>query len=112
MIGILVINYMTDKLNTRTSTLQPELNRQFARALRLMEHTFFNLFITGRAGETANPPCSSTSSATLQKKWPYWHPTGVAAPLNVRGQTIHSFFGFKPGVTPRKPAELRSARRR
>jgi len=26
-------------------------------------------------------------------------PTGVAA-LNVKGQTIHSFFGFKPGITP------------
>jgi hypothetical protein len=26
-------------------------------------------------------------------------PTGVAA-LNVKGQTIHSFFRFKPGITP------------
>lgn len=28
-------------------------------------------------------------------------PTGVAA-LNVQGQTIHSFFGFNPSITPDK----------
>ena len=32
-------------------------------------------------------------------------PTGVAA-LGVGGQTIHSFFGFKPGITPGKAAHL------
>ena len=34
-------------------------------------------------------------------------PTGVAA-LNVKGQTIHSFFKFKPGITPDRVKKLRS----
>ncbi|RPI97937.1 MAG: hypothetical protein EHM31_12675, partial [Candidatus Aminicenantes bacterium] len=36
-------------------------------------------------------------------------PTGVAA-LNVRGQTIHSFFGFKPDVTPEAVRKLGKGR--
>ncbi|HAY21426.1 MAG TPA: AAA family ATPase, partial [Desulfobacterales bacterium] len=35
-------------------------------------------------------------------------PTGVAA-LNVGGQTVHSFFGFKPGVTQEKAGRLARA---
>ncbi len=35
-------------------------------------------------------------------------PTGVAA-LNVKGQTIHSFFRFKPGITPDRVRKLRSS---
>lgn len=34
-------------------------------------------------------------------------PTGVAA-LNVKGQTIHSFFRFKPGITPDRVKKSRS----
>ncbi len=33
-------------------------------------------------------------------------PTGVAA-LNIKGQTIHSFFRFKPGITPERVKKLR-----
>ncbi len=65
----------------------------------MMETTDRNLFITGRAG---------TGKSTLLKKFKdstkknvvVLAPTGVAA-LNVEGQTIHSFFKFKVGVTER-----------
>jgi hypothetical protein len=33
-------------------------------------------------------------------------PTGVAA-VNIKGQTIHSFFRFKPDITPEKTASIR-----
>ena len=75
-----------------------EINPEFARALELIQAGQSNLFITGRAG---------TGKSTLLE---YFRdhaddepvilaPTGVAA-LNVRGQTLHRFFGFRTDVTP------------
>lgn len=75
-----------------------EINPEFARALELIQAGQSNLFVTGRAG---------TGKSTLLE---YFRdhsdddpvilaPTGVAA-LNVRGQTIHRFFGFRIDVTP------------
>ena len=72
-------------------------NPQAQEALRIMETTSENLFLTGEAG---------TGKSTLLKHFRYntkknvvlLAPTGVAA-LNVGGQTIHSFCGFKPDIT-------------
>ena len=75
-----------------------EINDEFAQALDALENGREHIFLTGKAG---------TGKSTLLE---YWRsktsqnivvlaPTGVAA-LNVRGQTIHSFFGFRPGITP------------
>lgn len=74
-----------------------ELNEGFRRALELMEKTDKNVFITGRAG-TGKSTLLRYFRATTAKRIVVLAPTGVAA-LNVRGQTIHSFFGFKPNVT-------------
>lgn len=74
-----------------------DINPQFQTVLELLENTKKNIFVTGKAG---------TGKSTLLR---YWRdrtkknvvtlaPTGVAA-LNVQGQTIHSFFRFKPDVT-------------
>ena len=38
-------------------------------------------------------------------------PTGVAA-INIKGQTIHSFFGFKPDVTPETVGDIPLRKRR
>ena len=75
-----------------------DLITQFQRALELMEDTDGHVFVTGRAG---------TGKSTLlhhfhnhsRKKVVVLAPTGVAA-INVGGQTIHSFFRFKPDITP------------
>lgn len=75
-----------------------EINPEFARALESIRTGRGNLFITGRAG---------TGKSTLLE---YFRdhaddepvilaPTGVAA-LNVHGQTLHHFFGFRTDVTP------------
>ena len=62
-----------------------------------MEHTRRNIFITGRAG-TGKSTLLDYFQRTTKKKVAVLAPTGVAA-LNVKGQTIHSFFRFKPGIT-------------
>lgn len=75
-----------------------ELNDSFRKALDIMEHGTKNVFITGRAG-TGKSTLLDHFREHTKKKIVVLAPTGVAA-LNVRGQTIHSFFKFKPGVTP------------
>jgi len=75
-----------------------EISDEFAAALDILENRRDHIFLTGKAG---------TGKSTLLEYWrartgqniAVLAPTGVAA-LNVRGQTIHSFFGFRPGVTP------------
>ncbi|MGB9721186.1 MAG: AAA family ATPase [bacterium] len=82
-----------------------ELNEQFKRAIDLMENTDKNVFITGKAGTGKSTLLEYFRSIT-QKKIVVLAPTGVAA-LNVQGETIHSFFGFKPDVTIQNIKKLR-----
>jgi ATP-dependent DNA helicase PIF1 len=77
-----------------------DLNPEFRKALDCMENTNRHVFITGKAG-TGKSTLLDYFRQTTGKKVAVLAPTGVAA-LNVQGQTIHSFFGFKPGVTPEK----------
>ncbi len=87
-----------------------EINPGFRRALDIMEGTSHHVFITGKAGTGKSTLLELWRGQTL-KRIAVLAPTGVAA-LNVRGQTIHSFFGFKPDVTPeavRKVAKGRGA---
>jgi len=81
-----------------------EINPGFRRALDIMEETSRHVFITGKAG-TGKSTLLELWRGQTQKKIAVLAPTGVAA-LNVRGQTIHSFFGFKPDVTPEAVRKL------
>ena len=65
-----------------------------------MENTNHHVFITGKAG-TGKSTLLDLFRGSTRKEVAVLAPTGVAA-LNVQGQTIHSFFGFKPDVTPDK----------
>jgi len=82
-----------------------DLNEQFRRALDMMEHTGKSVFITGRAG-TGKSTLLNYFRDTTRKKVAVLAPTGVAA-LNVKGQTIHSFFGFKPNITLERVKRIR-----
>lgn len=81
-----------------------EINERFARALHLMEKTDQNIFITGRAGTGKSTLLEHFRSIT-RKKIVVLAPTGVAA-VNISGQTIHSFFGFRPDVTVEKAKKI------
>ena len=74
-----------------------EINTHFQKALHLMEGTGKNIFVTGRAGTGKSTLLDYFRSIT-KKQIVVLAPTGVAA-VNVSGQTIHSFFRFKPDVT-------------
>jgi ATP-dependent exoDNAse (exonuclease V) alpha subunit len=62
-----------------------------------LEKTSAHLLLTGRAG-TGKSTLLQHFRHTTPKKCVVLAPTGVAA-VSVGGQTIHSFFGFRPGVT-------------
>ena len=79
---------------------KPSFDPITKQALSDLENSTEHIFLTGNAG---------TGKSTLLEYWrdntkkniAVLAPTGVAA-LNVKGQTIHSFFGFRPDVTVEK----------
>ena len=77
-----------------------EINPEFRKSLDIMEDTNRHVFITGKAG-TGKSTLLDYFRQTTGKDVAVLAPTGVAA-LNIQGQTIHSFFGFKPNITPDK----------
>src|SRR4030067_605276 len=85
---------------------QIDINEQFQHALDILEDSDRSIFITGRAGTGKSTLLNYFRHAT-KKKVAGLAPTGVAA-LNIKGQTIHSFFRFKPGITPGRVKKLRS----
>ena len=71
-----------------------EMNQEFTDCVRSMEETNLNLFITGKAG-TGKSTLIEYFRNTTKKKIVVLAPTGLAA-INVKGQTIHSFFHLAP----------------
>lgn len=79
-------------------------NKESEEALRLLNDTHENVFITGEAG-TGKSTLLQYFRRTTKKNVVVLAPTGVAA-LNVQGQTIHSFCGFGPDITVAKVKKL------
>jgi len=77
--------------------LQVEINPEFEHALNLLEHSKEHLFITGKAG-TGKSTLLNYAYEHTDKRVVLLAPTGVAA-LNIKGQTIHRFFGFPINIT-------------
>ena len=80
-----------------TESPQIEVTSEFQSVLQILEDTTQNLFLTGKAG-TGKSTLLRYFRDRTQKSVVVLAPTGVGA-LNVAGQTIHSFFGFKPSIT-------------
>ncbi|MDD4784298.1 MAG: AAA family ATPase [Candidatus Pacebacteria bacterium] len=93
-------------LNIKRENNKLDLNDDFLKILDLMENTNENLFISGRAG-TGKSTMVDYFRLHTKKNCVVLAPTGVAA-LNIKGQTIHSFFGFKPGVMPSDIKEIKN----
>lgn len=85
-------------MTQESTSFEIDFNSEFQKALALMEDTQSNILITGRAG-TGKSTLLTYFRDNTKKKIVILAPTGVAA-VNVSGQTIHSFFQFKPSVTP------------
>jgi ATP-dependent exoDNAse (exonuclease V) alpha subunit len=68
-----------------------------------------HVFLTGRAG-TGKSTLLQHFRGTTRKRLAVLAPTGVAA-VNVQGQTIHSFFGFGPGITPEQARRHATAKK-
>ncbi|MFW5719759.1 MAG: AAA family ATPase [Candidatus Dojkabacteria bacterium] len=81
-----------------------ELNEQFTTILDVLEHTDKSVFITGKAG-TGKSTLLNYFRKHTRKPHAVIAPTGVAA-INIEGETIHSFFGFKPGITPNEAVKV------
>lgn len=81
------------------ATQKIEINEKFKEALSAVE-TGKNLFITGKAG-TGKSTLLKVVRDSLTQNYVVLAPTGVAA-VNIGGQTIHSFFGFRPDITVEK----------
>jgi hypothetical protein len=94
-------------MNSKHKQPPIDINKQFQLALDIMEHGDKSIFITGRAG-TGKSTLLEYFRHITKKKAAVLAPTGVAA-LNVKGQTIHSFFRFKPGITVDMVKKLRSS---
>lgn len=93
-------NILKKTISTLDTKTTIEFNDRFLQALSLMEHSQQNVFVTGKAG-TGKSTLLNYFRNTTKKKIVVLAPTGVAA-INVHGQTIHSFFKFKPNVTIQK----------
>lgn len=84
---------------------QIEFNEQFQKAYHLMEYSNKNVFITGKAG-TGKSTLLKYFREKTKKKAVFLAPTGISA-VNINGQTIHSFFNFKPDITYEKAGKLK-----
>lgn len=84
------------------------LSQEFKDVLDELESTNDHYFITGRAG-TGKSTLLQIFRNTSRKRIAVLAPTGIAA-LNVRGQTIHSFFGFPPRMLNREDITVRRNR--
>lgn len=81
-----------------------DFNEQFVAAYEALDNTRQHLFITGKAG-TGKSTLLQYFRHKTQKNIAVLAPTGVAA-VNIKGQTIHSFFQFRPDITPAAVGEI------
>ncbi|MBU2632313.1 AAA family ATPase [Patescibacteria group bacterium] len=86
-----VIKKIKNILTTKSEFKQTE---EFTRFFYLAENSYDNLFITGKAG-TGKSTFIEYFRDRSTKNIAVLAPTGLSA-INVKGQTIHSFFRFPP----------------
>jgi ATP-dependent DNA helicase PIF1 len=100
-------NYMIEKQSISVEEI--ELSPEFLRALDILQNSTDNLFITGKAG-TGKSTFLEYFRKQTKKNVAVLAPTGVAA-LNVKGQTIHSFFKFKPHLLTKDSIKIKRDRK-
>lgn len=83
--------------------MEIQLDDAFKKALDLLENSKKNIFLTGNAG-TGKSTLLSYFLKKTDLQVVVLAPTGVAA-LNIGGETVHSFFRFRPNITLEKAQE-------
>jgi ATP-dependent exoDNAse (exonuclease V) alpha subunit len=83
--------------------MNTSLDPESQKILELLENVSENIFLTGNAG-TGKSTLLDHFRQVTRKNISVVAPTGVAA-VNVKGETIHSFFGFPPNITAEKAAQ-------
>ena len=96
---------MVEHITRKKQNPELDFNAEFSRAFDLLENTKQHIFITGKAGTGKSTLLEYFRDHTT-KNAAVLAPTGVAA-VNVKGQTIHSFFRFKPDITPDSVKNIR-----
>lgn len=81
-----------------------DINDDFKKALDLIDNSGEHIFITGKAG-TGKSTFLQYLRETTKNNIVVLAPTGVAS-VNIKGQTIHSFFNFKPDITVEKVPDI------
>ncbi|MBT4153033.1 MAG: AAA family ATPase [Candidatus Magasanikbacteria bacterium] len=79
--------------------------KEAKKALKLINETDEHLYITGKAG-TGKSTLLAHIRLQAKKRTVVLAPTGIAA-IHVNGETIHSFFGLKPGFEKDEAAKKR-----
>ncbi|MFH1405403.1 MAG: DEAD/DEAH box helicase [Patescibacteria group bacterium] len=82
-----------------------EFSKQAQQVIDTIENTNNNVFVTGKAG-TGKSTLLEHIRLHSKKKMIVLAPTGISA-INVNGETIHSFFGLKPGFELDEAREMR-----
>lgn len=93
------------QVNDVTNQKVLDFSDAFAKAFDCLENSYGNYFVTGQAG-TGKSTLLRYFRDHTSKNVAILAPTGVAA-VNIKGQTIHSFFRFRPDVSPENVAEIR-----
>lgn len=98
-------------MEIKTTETNYDFNKEFITALDFLNQDSKKvLFITGKAG-TGKSTLLDYFRMHTEKNVAILAPTGVAA-LNIKGQTIHSFFKFKPAVDLANIKRLTKAKRK
>jgi hypothetical protein len=84
------------------------LTEEFKEILHILNHTSHSIFISGKAG-TGKSHLLKYFTERTSKQFVVLAPTGIAA-LNVKGQTIHSFFRFPGGPVKRSTFQADASR--
>jgi ATP-dependent DNA helicase PIF1 len=83
-----------------------EITDEFEDVFNILENTNQHVFLSGKAG-TGKSTFLQYFRQNTNKNHVVLAPTGVSA-INVSGQTIHSFFKFKPWFTPNELPKMRA----
>ncbi len=90
--------------------MKKKFSKEAKRAIKLIQNTNRNIFVTGKAG-TGKSTLLEYIRSMIDHKIIVLAPTGIAA-INVNGDTIHSFFTLKPGYEKDEAKKMKIDKRK